>query len=349
MSLNRVTIEGFQSHKKTVLDFHAGVNAISGDTGHGKTAVVRAIKWCILNECDDSAFIRHGQSEVSVKLEFSDFTLERIRNTTGNIYKLTIGGKTETFKAFKQTIPSDIVDILNMNQINLQEQLDSHFLISKTPGERAKMLNNLVDLSIIHESISGIKKEALQNSRDIENVTEQIEENRKAFGAFKFLVQLEKDVEAYEVLQEQFEKVTEAKDELSNMIERVEELKERAESYSDLISMSSKVDRVLKSVEEYKKQARQLITIAHLINSICDSKEEYQKFEALIELEPKVKQAVDLVMSIDKIYGLIEKQKDLMQEIERREIDVAELETEYIEKLPEECPLCGNQMIQEIS
>jgi DNA repair protein SbcC/Rad50 len=43
--INKVRIENFQSHEDTLMEFHKGLNVITGPSDHGKSAVMRAIKW----------------------------------------------------------------------------------------------------------------------------------------------------------------------------------------------------------------------------------------------------------------------------------------------------------------
>ena len=48
--IKSVEFQNFQSHKKTILEFVPGVNIIVGLSDAGKSAVMRAIKWCLKNQ-----------------------------------------------------------------------------------------------------------------------------------------------------------------------------------------------------------------------------------------------------------------------------------------------------------
>jgi len=45
--INSLTIQNFQSHKNTTLEFDNGINIIIGQSDSGKTAIIRALNWVI--------------------------------------------------------------------------------------------------------------------------------------------------------------------------------------------------------------------------------------------------------------------------------------------------------------
>ena len=47
--IEAIEITNFQSHANTVLEFHEGVNVIKGTSGHGKSAIIRALEWLLTN------------------------------------------------------------------------------------------------------------------------------------------------------------------------------------------------------------------------------------------------------------------------------------------------------------
>jgi len=47
--LKKISIQNFQSHKKTELDLVDGINVIYGLSQSGKSAILRALNWIIFN------------------------------------------------------------------------------------------------------------------------------------------------------------------------------------------------------------------------------------------------------------------------------------------------------------
>ena len=55
--ISGLLLKNFQSHKKTILHFHPGVNAIIGKSNSGKTAILRALYWIIYNRPSGISFV----------------------------------------------------------------------------------------------------------------------------------------------------------------------------------------------------------------------------------------------------------------------------------------------------
>ena len=64
--IKRVTLENFQSHKHSVIDFDEQLNVIVGPSDSGKSAIIRGIKWVLYNEPTGDYFIKEGSTECSV-------------------------------------------------------------------------------------------------------------------------------------------------------------------------------------------------------------------------------------------------------------------------------------------
>ena len=56
MSFKRLKIQNFQSHKKTILRLHSGMNAIIGDSDVGKSSIIRAATLVLANKPSGDSF-----------------------------------------------------------------------------------------------------------------------------------------------------------------------------------------------------------------------------------------------------------------------------------------------------
>jgi DNA repair exonuclease SbcCD ATPase subunit len=84
--IKEVEITNFQSHKQTKVNLVNGTNALIGSSNSGKTAVIRAIQWCLLNIPNGNGFIRVGEDEATVKVTLSNGKIiERRRNKKGTV------------------------------------------------------------------------------------------------------------------------------------------------------------------------------------------------------------------------------------------------------------------------
>ncbi len=142
--IKKVILENFQSHKYTEMEFDKNLNVIVGPSDQGKSAIIRGIKWALFNEPSGDFFIREGESECSVIIEFSDNTkIKRYRSKTRNAYYLyDENGDEIIFEGFGTNVPHEIMDktlirkvVLDgsrSNAINIGEQLEGGpFLLSE--------------------------------------------------------------------------------------------------------------------------------------------------------------------------------------------------------------------------
>lgn len=168
MSLYSLDIENFQSHEKTRLQLHPRINALVGDSDCGKSAVMRALMWCITNSPQGLAHVsnwaKNKKGDIKgrclVRVDAEGGVVTRIREPEYNGYHLdpvddiSPAECSRDFEALRTDVPAEIAEALNIGPVNIQRQLDPPFLISATPGEAARYINSLVDLQVIDEALS---------------------------------------------------------------------------------------------------------------------------------------------------------------------------------------------------
>ena len=164
--IKQVTLENFQSHKHSILEFDEKLNVIVGSSDSGKSAIIRGIKWVLYNEPYGDYFIRENENQCSVTLKFNDNTvLKRYRSKSKNQYLLIKNnGEEMIFEGFGSNIPEEIIDEISIkkiyldsseyNSINLGEQLESP-LLSEKSSTRASAIGRLVGVNIVDDALRG--------------------------------------------------------------------------------------------------------------------------------------------------------------------------------------------------
>jgi exonuclease SbcC len=172
----------FQSHISTELELSDGINLLVGQSDSGKTAIIRALKWLATNRPlgKDFQSTNGGDVGVSIILDNGDC----ISHTVGK-YAATIDRKDQDWSAIGTGVPETITNLLNMSDLSWQFQMDPPFLLSNSPGEVARILNEVTDLDKIDSSLTNINRMARENKA---GMVEQ--SNRKK--------QIEMDLTAYE-------------------------------------------------------------------------------------------------------------------------------------------------------
>ena len=169
--INSIQITNFQSHADTRIDLSAGVTALIGSSNSGKTAILRSERWVRENRPKGKAFIRDGEDSVEVIVKSGTHTIIRRRNKKQDEYE--VDGEIHT--ALSGNVPSQVNDILNIQDINVSSQLDGHFLVLDSPGKIATAINNVVHLSEAESVIDRIRTEIRKAGQDIKSIEEQQE------------------------------------------------------------------------------------------------------------------------------------------------------------------------------
>jgi exonuclease SbcC len=148
--LETIKLVGWQTHKNLTIKFDPRITTITGPSESGKSAIVRALRWVILNQWNGEVDIHHDCSVAKVKLWIDGHEVTRKRSTS-NLYRLD----NSKFKALgKFGVPEAIAQVMNITELNFQDQFDPHFWLSASAGQVSKELNSIIDLDIIDLAIT---------------------------------------------------------------------------------------------------------------------------------------------------------------------------------------------------
>ena len=140
--ISLLKIQNFQSHRRTVLKFGKGVNAIVGRSHSGKSAVLRALRWVSNPRVAGTWFRSHWGGLTKVMLKTGEGV--RVFRTRGKSKKDYFLNK-EKLGAVGTHDDNPVSRALNMNELNWQLQFDRPFLLDCSPGEVASKLNDYMN------------------------------------------------------------------------------------------------------------------------------------------------------------------------------------------------------------
>ena len=231
-----VEIVNFQSHSHTKFSLVQGTNALIGDSNSGKSAAIRAIKWCLINNPNGTGFIKTGQEEAVVKVSLSNGkTIERRRaRSKVNLYRLYEDGELiDEYTGFGSSVPPaiteahGIVPIANDIYFQFAHQLEAPFMLSLKPKDRAKVLGNLDELAQIDTALGStnddvrvkgkevktLEKEEKQLSLEHKQLTLEVERLSQKIKTLKALKEgLQEKEKLRTFLQKQLERLKEIND-----------------------------------------------------------------------------------------------------------------------------------------
>ena len=109
--IKSIEIHNFQSHKDTKISFEKGLNIIKGKTHSGKSAIVRALRFCLQNKPRGDSFrswFANPDEPVRIKICFYDGSEITREKGKDNSYTIKKNGNTSTFKALGSKVPKEL-------------------------------------------------------------------------------------------------------------------------------------------------------------------------------------------------------------------------------------------------
>lgn len=254
--MHRVTIHNFQSHKDTTLELSPTVNSLEGVSDSGKSAILRAMLWCLTNEPDGigiaSNWAKKGPEdkkklvdEMSVSID----NITRFRNATKNGYiKYTPGKEPQTYEALKGTVPPDIENAINIGSVNIQRQMDPNFLITMTPGNAARYVNELIGLEEIDTYQKALKGKSHDNANSLKDETKRLADAEASLAQYDWVVGAKEKVDELAGVEAT---CTSLEEDLAKLAE-LDALEEVSKKLDDAKALEKKVTKLIASCPDTK-------------------------------------------------------------------------------------------------
>ena len=315
--LIRARFINFQSHKDTTIEFHEGVNAIIGNSGSGKSALMRGLNWVFTNRPSGEAFQSHWGGDTRVETEWEDGTIVvRGRDKQGNYYRLN----DQEFRAFGAgDPPQEIVAALNLNEINYQGQLDAPFLLSSSPGEVAQTLNKIVDLSVIDRTMSAIQAEKYRCDNLLKSSTAEVESLTRQLANLQFIDGLEAGVANLEWLEKGRDDEDASRTSLIRFVAQIESVTNRGQHLRRILTANEKVQTALTCIKDRKKLVDEIQSIRGLVRKIEVNRKDTEDVGAILNAEPKINAGLAALNDKRKLQSEMVNLNTIVNKIERSE------------------------------
>ena len=257
--IKKLKIENFQSHEDTELNLHPGVNVFTGNSDCGKSAIMRALIWAITNnptgDFSISNWAKDSKGKIKGRCAVTVDDIKRVRSKEDNCYMLD-GSK---FEALRGDVPEQISKKLNIGDVNIQRQLDGPFMLSNSPGENAKMVNEMVNLTSIDEATSWINSESRECSSKDKYLKSTIESLQKKLKDDYRIEKVIKLIESVDSIADEIDRKESKRDDVRRCIEslgtikmydtkKLEELSHRCEDIKNRLDSMINTYRELKTL-----------------------------------------------------------------------------------------------------
>ncbi len=282
--LESLLIRNFQIHKTMRIEFDPLVTMIVGDNDRGKSALLRALRWCCLNVPSGDSFRRHGSKFTKAVLKVDEHTITR-KKGTANEYRLD----GEEFRAFGSDPPAPISALLNIDEASFARQHSSAYWFSDTPGQVGKALNRIINLDLIDRSLANVAS-ALRKARATKEVSERrLEEAERRQEELAYVPDMAKSFRILEEQAKQLEAHQQQIDQLYLAASTLEETEEKARRSKGAGKAAMQLMGMILALEETEQEATKLESIIEEVEQqeqeLCQLKESASSMKA--ELKDK--------------------------------------------------------------
>ena len=347
--LEAITVKNFQGYKKAVVLFHEGVNVIVGESDHGKSAIFKALRWVIYNKPSGDDFISYwSDTGMSVKVRVDGKSVTRVKGKE-NAYYID----KEKYLSFGVGVPEEVEKLFNMADVNIQNQLDTHFLLSESPGEVARYFNKIVDLDIIDRSMRNIQKQLKSEQQGLLNSKSEKASFEEDLKTYDWLMTAEDQLRGMENLSRTISKTSTQIKEIDELIEAIDLLEKTREPLNKLISAQKEVEVMSKLSGSINKSYEEINEITDLIEKIEEIEEERLVFTKLSKAKPEIASLMALAKDIGlrrteclELSNLISGIEGIDKQIIAKKKEKEQLQKDFKKLMPDTCPLCEQEIVK---
>jgi len=336
--ISEIILKNFQVHRHLVVDFDPAITTIIGPSDHGKSTILRALRWVCLNQPAGNDFLRHGSKTVSVTLTIGESTLTRSWDGMENVYELN----GVFYKAFGRDVPEPVANFLRMSKVNFQGQDDGIFWLSETAGEVSRQLNQIVNLELIDETMKRIGS-MLRTARIVATERkERLDEVRSERKRLHFV----------DRLQTEFVQLRQTGAIASNSRKKAERLVLTVRRVSEAILELSKLREATTTANRAVAAGERAVESSHRSESLKDLLSEIERSASLARtpvpdlarLEAAAESWTKAKRQSRTLLAALHQIDVTMNEIKINRNHLKQIQTKLKELTKGRCPLCGAEM-----
>lgn len=348
-SIVSVEIENFQAHENLTVNF-SNYTGITGPSNKGKTAIVRAINWCLYNNPSGSDFITKGKTKCRVTVTFSDgLAITRTKGSNVNSYDIIpVGEDIIHMEGFGVGPVDEVVKAHGMHEIdffgerqslNICKQLSQPFFLGESPTTKALMIGKLGKTDIIDLSIKNTASDIRSKKAQAKEYKAELKEVKSELSELKGLATMEKALDYADKRLEKIEYIDAKIKNISSITGKIKAYSDKKEELESIVNDEVMAEESIELIERAMEINSTLVTAKKMLLTL----DQYQS--KLAELQSTVDMCT--TDDIDKLIEMIDQIIDLTSNINAIKVKVAKIRA-LEEKKAELESLPDNELLNEI-
>ena len=351
--IKSLALVNMQAHEETFMDFSSGMNVIAGPSDRGKSTIIRSIEWNRTNRPPGETY-RNWYTDVSetmaTEITLWDGSSVAISREDGKTSYLLITDQEYTFKAIKTDVPEEITEALNLSDYNIQSQHEKYFLLQDTPGEVARLLNELVGLDIIDTSYKNLNSRIRKSTEDIEAFKKLRDDTEKTLEGYTNLAEIEKLIVNIERSHGIMQAKTATRNDLLKVKTSIEEINAEKAEFTAIISAEDRVINLLSRIYKLNVLTETRSALASLSVSLKKIKKDREEDAVWLDLEKPCQSLLDRIAHLAELKkkradlaDIKQKMANIQSQKKIAETNIATQTTKYLELLTKAgiCPTCA--------
>jgi len=358
MKINKVYLKDYRIHVNNEFEFDNGINLILGKNGSGKSSILEAIGLALFDadirsSNDDS--IRYGQKSSLIRVEFegndgNTYLVER-KIGVGASFKLYLKGDTGPRLEGKDPVLSKIKELagIQTNAKNIFQNVIMAYqnqivnLFSQTPGDRAKIFNQIFDTDIYRDMFEKFLKQARETYvqsltlkqqlladkksrlKDTDELTKSLaEKTRTKKNEEKKLIALNKEID---LLGKKLNKLEILKSAIENNSKEQKHKKELMDSKAQELSKAMKsLSESQEALKTKMERESEFLLYDATNKDLKKISEEIENLEKKEQRKNRLKEELNLLAVKEKEDAI--NRKNLLKDIDSKQNELVRIEAE---------------------
>ena len=289
--IKSVSIQNFEAHEDTTIEFGEGMNSIVGLSNSGKSAIIRALMVVVDNEWSKE-MVRTGFEFCRVKVETERGWVEAERGEKVNRWRCQEGdGEVQFYQKVGTTVPELATKILGMGKRergggiselpNFQTQLEKHYMLAEVGEKKATsnmiavMMDNAIGLGGMEDLIKDFSSDLLTDRKWLTKKQEEISDLKTLILDEKIFNSYENEVAEISRLQKEIEELDSELSIAESFLSRYDTAKSRKDAADTRLAAFPDCDGLegkLEDVERLGKTVAIMEKVKELESRLVDAK-----------------------------------------------------------------------------